>query len=137
MLDPRRRQIRHGPTEHTLMRYLLWSLASHSWNFLSILLHPNTLNPAPSATVMTRLYDPHRAKFLLAFLVVFRPPFLLAFQYHDSAFARYDTGFGTGAGVSSRVMDALRMELVGKIGSGQWSYPSLMYCHYHGRTTWW
>lgn len=48
----------------------------------------------------------------LCFFFVFRYPFLLAFQYYDGAFARYNTGVDTGAGKLSRATDALRMELV-------------------------
>lgn len=73
----------------------------------------------------------------LCFFFVFRYPFLLAFQYHDSALAQYNTGVGTGAGKMSRVTDALRMELVGTLVQANGHTPSLMYCHNQGRTAWW
>lgn len=73
----------------------------------------------------------------LCFFFVFRYPFLLAFQYHDGALARYNTGVGTGAGKLSRVTDALRMELVGTLIQVDGHTLSPMYCLDQGCTTWW
>lgn len=52
-------------------------------------------------------------------------PFPFGVSLHDGVLALCNTGVVRGAGKFSRVTDALRMELVGKICTGRWPFPLL------------